>query len=268
MWRHNQMGQVLNTLSDDAINTLSAEARAALDGGDISALLALHRETFGGFRMEDDGGDDGGDSGDGDEGDEGDNDDGDGDGDEDEDDDADPEQRKAMLKQARQDAAKRRTQAREARQQASAEKARADKAEQELARLRKAAGAGDDNADDNDNDDQTNADRERADKAEAKARDLAVQVQVSKLAGKHKADVSALLDSRAFLASVEGLDPEDADFADEVADAIKAAVKKNPALRKGQGSARGGAEFNGGSGERGKRPKSIAEAVNRRMAKR
>lgn len=39
--------------------TLTPEARAALDAGDIDALLALHRDRFGGYRMELDEDDDG-----------------------------------------------------------------------------------------------------------------------------------------------------------------------------------------------------------------
>lgn len=40
------------------MHNLSPEARAALDAGDIDALLAFHKLTFGGYVMEDEGSDD------------------------------------------------------------------------------------------------------------------------------------------------------------------------------------------------------------------
>ena len=95
---------------------------------------------------------------------------------------------------------------------------------------------------------------------EATARAQAVELAVYGAAGKHEANASALLDSRAFLKSVEGLDPAADDFTTKLDDAIRAAVDSNAQLRTGQAPRRGGGEFPGGPGTTG-RPTSLGQAV-------
>lgn len=87
-----------------------------------------------------------------------------------------------------------------------------------------------------------------------------VELAIHAAAGKHQANASALLDSRAFLKSVEGLDPTADDFTTKLDDAIKAAVDSNAQLRTGQAPRRGGGEFAGGPGATG-RPTSLGQAV-------
>jgi hypothetical protein len=86
--------------------------------------------------------------------------------------------------------------------------------------------------------------------AQQASRQAAVELAVYKAAGKHSGDPVAILDSRAFLASVTDLDPNGSDFADKVDAAIKAAVDGNPKL-KATAPAAGAStvQHAGGSGE-------------------
>lgn len=92
------------------------------------------------------------------------------------------------------------------------------------------------------------------------ARTQAIELAAYKAAGKHEANPAALLDSRAFLESVKGLDPSADDFITKLDEAIKAAVEANQQLRTGQAPRRGGGEFPGGPGTTG-RPTSLGQAV-------
>ena len=85
---------------------------------------------------------------------------------------------------------------------------------------------------------------------QAQARQAAVELAVYKAAGKHSGDPVAILDSRAFLASVQALDPNGSDFNTAVDAAIKAAVEGNPKL-KATAPAAGAStvQHAGGSGE-------------------
>ena len=85
---------------------------------------------------------------------------------------------------------------------------------------------------------------------QAQARQAAVELAVYKAAGKHSGDPVAILDSRAFLASVQALDPNGSDFNTAVDAAIKAAVDGNPKL-KATAPAAGAStvQHAGGSGE-------------------
>jgi hypothetical protein len=95
---------------------------------------------------------------------------------------------------------------------------------------------------------------------EGTVRTQAIELAAYKAAGKHEANPAALLDSRSFLKSVEGLDPEASDFATKLDDAIKAAVEGNTQLRVGLVPRRGGGDFPGGPGTTG-RPTSLGQAV-------
>ena len=85
---------------------------------------------------------------------------------------------------------------------------------------------------------------------QAQARQAAIELAVYKAAGKHSGDPVAILDSRAFLASVQALDPNGSDFTSAVDAAIKAAVEGNPKL-KATAPAAGAStvQHAGGSGE-------------------
>lgn len=226
--------------------TLSPDARAALDAGDIDALLAIRRAQFGGWFMEDEGteGDES------DEGEDGNEDESAEDGDDSEDTDKDKD---ASAKRASRQAAKYRTELRETQAQLKAATAVLDKL--------KSAFGGDEDEDPT----------EKATKAAAKVTELEdernalrAQLLVTTLAGKHKANAEALLDSQKFTKTLAGLDPTDDDYEDQVAEAIKSAVSKNAAFRAGQGSGKGGAEMDPEKRERtkGKRPSSIGAAVS------
>ncbi|MFI1942052.1 hypothetical protein ACH44C_33580 [Streptomyces purpureus] len=95
---------------------------------------------------------------------------------------------------------------------------------------------------------------------EGSVRSLTIELAAYKAAGKHEANPAALLDSRSFLESVQGLDPAATDFATKLDDAIKAAVESNAQLRTGQAPRRGGGDFAGGPGTTG-RPTSLGQAV-------
>ncbi|MES9554784.1 MULTISPECIES: hypothetical protein [unclassified Streptomyces] len=79
--------------------------------------------------------------------------------------------------------------------------------------------------------------------SQAQARQTAVELAVYRTARAAGADPDALLDSRAFAASLADIDPTDADA---VTDAVKAAVQANPKLASAPaGPPRGGADFTG-----------------------
>lgn len=75
---------------------------------------------------------------------------------------------------------------------------------------------------------QRDAERGRADAAAAQARATAVELAVFRAATIAQVNGNALLDSRAFVATLTGLDPAADDFGQRVSDAITAAVEANP----------------------------------------
>lgn len=91
-------------------------------------------------------------------------------------------------------------------------------------------------------------------------RTLSIELAAYKAADRHGANPAALLDSRSFLKSVEGLDPSADDFTTQLDAAIKAAVENNAQLRTGQVPRRGGGDFTGGPGAP-KRPTSLQDAI-------
>jgi hypothetical protein len=114
-----------------------------------------------------------------------------------------------------------------------------------LAKMAKALGLAKDEAPD--------PEKLAADLAQATSehRSALVELQVLKLAGDQKGDPVALLDSRAFLASIKDLDPKSDGFADQVKAAIAQAVKDNPRLGVGTPVGSGGGEITGGSKDSG-----------------
>src|SRR5690606_17931146 len=98
--------------------------------------------------------------------------------------------------------------------------------------------------------------------AQQAARAAQVELAVHRAAATHKADPSALLDSRAFLAKVADLDPTADDFGEKVTAAIKQAVSDNPKLLAAQAAGASSVDHAGGSGEaRTRTPKPLADAV-------
>lgn len=83
------------------------------------------------------------------------------------------------------------------------------------------------------------------------ARQTAVELAVYRAAAANKANPDALLDSASFLAKVRSLDPNGADFATQVTDAITAAVTANPILKATQAVGASGVDLGGGTGEQG-----------------
>lgn len=85
---------------------------------------------------------------------------------------------------------------------------------------------------------------EQLTKAQSEARQRAVELAVYRAAGKSGADGDALLDSRSFLNSVNGLDPASTDFGQLVSDAVAAAISANTRLKTtAPAAARSGGEF-------------------------
>jgi hypothetical protein len=73
--------------------------------------------------------------------------------------------------------------------------------------------------------------RATADQSAAQARQSQVELAVFRAAAQSGANGTALLDSRSFVAGLDGLDPSSADFGQQVADKIAAATDANPAWK-------------------------------------
>jgi hypothetical protein len=91
--------------------------------------------------------------------------------------------------------------------------------------------------------------------AEISQRDAAIrtsQVELAVLrnAGRHGGNGDALLDSRSFMAKVNGLDPSADDFADQLGDAIKAAVESSPQYKATAAPPAGGNGDGNGGGQK------------------
>lgn len=108
------------------------------------------------------------------------------------------------------------------------------------------------------------------DSARAEARLARAEATALRAAAKAGADADALLDSRSFLDRIGKLDPADKDFAADVEQAVRDALKERPSLKAGK-PAPGprNAELGGGNGEKGQltradlknmTPKQISEA--------
>ncbi|MFE3578719.1 hypothetical protein [Streptomyces vinaceus] len=98
---------------------------------------------------------------------------------------------------------------------------------------------------------------------EAALRAKDVELAVWSRADKAGARAAALLDSRSFLTAIGELDPAAKGFTTALDDAIKAAVKGNPAFAVAQTAAASGGDLSGGTGEGNtrQRPTSLHAAV-------
>lgn len=146
-----------------------------------------------------------------------------------------PEWAQKLIRDTRSEAASARTSAKEA----AAKEAR----ETLLAEIGKALGQ----------EDKLDPEKLKADleSSSAKHRGALVELAVVRAAGKAGADVDALLDSRAFVARLDKLDPSADDFAAKVTEEIAAAVRDNPKLSAGQPATRSGGQVQGGAGDSG-----------------
>ncbi|MGW3196338.1 hypothetical protein ACWDBD_17465 [Streptomyces sp. NPDC001118] len=75
---------------------------------------------------------------------------------------------------------------------------------------------------------QLNATKAERDAQQARARQTAVELAVFRAAAAEQVDGNALLDSRAFVAALDGLDPSADNFGQQVKAAIAAAAESNP----------------------------------------
>ena len=158
-----------------------------------------------------------------------------------------PSRRDKELERARDQAAKARVGAKEA----------AEKAKKELVQdIGKALGLVQDEKDEAPDPAKLQAEIERRTTAH---RETAIELAVYRGASKYGADPDALTDSRGFLNSIKGLDPEDEGFAKAVNAAIKKAVDDNPKLKAAPAAPeRTSSDFNGGAGSSSE-PQTIDE---------
>ncbi|MFJ3537049.1 hypothetical protein ACIPQA_16450 [Streptomyces sp. NPDC090109] len=99
-------------------------------------------------------------------------------------------------------------------------------------------------------------------KRDAKLRELTIRDAVRDRADTHGAKAAALLDSVSFRQKIADLDPADKTFGANLDDAIKAAIKDNPAFAV-QTAGRSGGDLSGGTGENtAKRGGSLAGAIS------
>lgn len=75
---------------------------------------------------------------------------------------------------------------------------------------------------------QLNSTRAERDAEQQRARQTAVELAVFRQAAAQQVDGNALLDSRAFVTALDGLDPAAADFNQRVTEAINVAAERNP----------------------------------------
>jgi len=73
--------------------------------------------------------------------------------------------------------------------------------------------------------------QQRAEAASANARTTSIELAAFRAAASMQADPNKVLDSRAFVTTLEGLDPADPAFAQLVSDRVAAALEANPAWR-------------------------------------
>lgn len=158
-----------------------------------------------------------------------------------------PSRRDKELEKARDQAAKARVGAKEA----------ADKAKKELVEsIGKALGLVKDEKDEAPDPAKLQAEIERRTTAH---RETSIELAVYRGASKYGADPDALTDSRSFLNSIKGLDPDSEGFAKAVNAAIKKAVDDNPKLKTQPAAPeRTSSDFNGGGGSSSE-PQTIDE---------
>lgn len=248
------MSQALNT------HTLSADAIAALDAGDPSKLLELHRATFGGFTMEldpaapadpADPADPPADPADPT------------DPPADPEDDPNDDSEDARVKRANRQAANYRNQLRETQTELQAIKDAQAASDQVLQALRKAL-TGESSEDENADPAQLlQAATGEVENLRGQVSQLQGHLLVHELAGEAGGNPNALLDSRSFTDKLARLDPSADDYRTKVAEAIKTAVDSNTSLRAVQGTGRGGAADAGqGAGGDGTITKAQFDAMD------
>lgn len=215
--------------------TPSADVAAALEAGDVEALLAAQAARFGGYRMEADPaagetGAEGGENtppadppaGNTDEGDEG--------------------EKDPRVTRANREAAKYRTDLRaEQEARAALEQKLAEQGETltKLAAVFNPEAAGDGKADPAE---QLATITSEAEALRTKVQHLEGALLVHELAGEHGGNPVALLDSRRFTEALQSIDSGAEDYRDQVAEAIRSAVSSNASLAAaGQVPSRGGA---------------------------
>lgn len=216
--------------------TPSSDVLSALEAGDITALLAAQHARFGGFVME--AGDGAGDAGDGDAsggdagaGDgSGDGSDGAGDGSGDDAGDDGQQADDPRVKRANAQAAAERVKRKQLEAELASSKGILDKL---AAVFNPESGPEADPA----------ALTGQVEQLTTEAAQLKAELLVHTIAGTNGGNPVALLDSRTFATKLHGLDPSADDYTDQVAAAIKDAVKQNASLAAatGQAPAAGGA---------------------------
>ncbi|MFE0517318.1 hypothetical protein [Streptomyces sp. NPDC058964] len=170
---------------------------------------------------------------------------------------AELERLRKELKQANADAAKARTTAKKN----AAEEAKAELVQQ----MGRALGLIKDDKDEAPDPAKLTAEIERATEAH---RETAVELAIYRSAGKYGADPDALTDSRTFLKSIKGLNPNEDGFAKKVSDAIKKAVEANPKLKAAsQAPARTSGDFSGSSEKPASKNTIEAQREARRKAR-
>lgn len=101
---------------------------------------------------------------------------------------------------------------------------------------------------------------------DGRIRELETLDAIRKAAG-NSVNVDELLDSNSFRAKLKDLDHTAKGFGDQVAAEVAAAVKAKPSLKLGPSAPKSGADFSGAqTGNKGKRPKGLSDAVNRHYA--
>jgi hypothetical protein len=88
--------------------------------------------------------------------------------------------------------------------------------------------------------------QEATQKAQARERELVVELQLMRQAARHGANAELLADSRSFMSKLAGLDPASETFGEDLGDLIKAAVESNPAYKLTPAPAAGGSGDQGG----------------------
>lgn len=92
---------------------------------------------------------------------------------------------------------------------------------------------------------------QQAEQARAEVKLAKVELAAERAARRAGADVDALLDSRQFLTAIADLDPADDKFAEQVDEAVKAAIEARPSLKANAPKPRSGAADMTGGGANG-----------------
>lgn len=243
-------------MSQALTHTLTPDAKAALDAGDVDALMALSRARYGGITMELDSSEDSGDQDD--------QDDSNADDQDDQDQDDDGDDKDPRVQRANRQAANYRTQLRETEQRAEQAETAAQQATQVVEALRNALDPNGDSNGEGDPAEQVQQLTGQVEQLTSTNTQLEAALLVHNIAadGEVDANPTALLDSRSFADALAKLDAGAEDYRTQVQEAMQDAVSKNAAYRAGQGSSRGGSELDKDNREQQtKRPKGLGAAI-------